>query len=90
MFGRHEKIIKQLFEVSDKFRQKGAANLENTLTIEELSFQLDLQKLMERRLSKLGIFEEVDGKYYRSEEQLKKVKEKRASKRRLRTLRLSR
>ena len=88
MFGRHEKIIKQLFEVADKFRQKGAANLENTLTIEELSFQLDLQKLMKKRLSKLGIFEEANGKYYRSKEQLKKVKEKRASKRRLRTLRL--
>ena len=88
MFGRHEKIIKQLFEVSDKLRQKGAANLENTLTIEELSFQLDLKKLMKKRLSKLGIFEEANGKYYRSKEQLKKVKEKRASKRRLRTLRL--
>jgi hypothetical protein len=36
---------------------------------------------MKRRLGQLGVFVEVNGKYYLSEERLKEVKEQRAARR---------
>jgi heat shock protein HspQ len=40
---------------------------------------------MKRRLGQLGVFVEVDGKYYLSEERLKEVKDKIAERRKTRS-----
>ena len=79
MFRRREKIRERLLEVVSKFRQKGAVSPDNTLTIEELGLPPEFKDLMKRRLGRLGVFVEVNGKYYLSEERLKEVKEQLAS-----------
>jgi len=83
MFRRRERIGERLLEVIDKFRQKGALNPDKALTLEELGLPQEFRELMNRRLGRLDVFVEVNGKYYMSEERLKEVKERIASRRRL-------
>ena len=84
MFRRRAKIRERLPEFVDKFRQKGAVNSDNAVTLEELGLPPQFKELLKRRLGRLGVFLEVNGKYYMSEERLKEVKEKLASRRRFR------
>ena len=49
---------------------------EKAMTAEELGLPKEFKERMKRRLGQLGIFVEVDGKYYLSEERLKEVKGK--------------
>ena len=49
---------------------------EKALTAEELGLPAEFKERMKRRLGQLGVFVEVDGKYYLSEERLKEVKNK--------------
>ena len=81
MFRRREEIRKQLTDVITKFRAKGALNPEKAKTIEELGLPTRFEEAMHRRLGKTGIFLEVNGKYYLSEERLKAVKERISSRR---------
>ena len=82
MFGRRAEVRERLLEVIEKFRQKGAVSPDKAMTIEELGLPPQFKEAMKRRLGRLGVFVEVDGKYYLSEERLKEVKERLAARRR--------
>jgi len=69
-------IRKRLLRVIEKFREKGAVSPDKAMSVEELDLPPKFKELMKGRLGRLGIFVEVDGKYYLSEERLKEVKEK--------------
>jgi hypothetical protein len=77
MFGRREEIRKWLFEIVERFRQKGAVSADRAMTAEELGLPPRFQEAMNRRLGRLGIFVEVNGKYYLNEERLKEIEEQR-------------
>ncbi|MGD0028787.1 MAG: hypothetical protein ABSC91_07595 [Candidatus Bathyarchaeia archaeon] len=75
MFDRREEIQKWFYEIVEKFRQKGAVSPDKALTAEELSLPPRFDVAMKRRLGRLNIFVEVNGKYYLSEERLKQREE---------------
>jgi lipoate-protein ligase A len=85
MFRRRAEIRKHLLDTIEKFRQKGALSPEKAMTAEELGLPADFKERMKRRLGQLGVFVEVDGKYYLSEERLKEVKDKIAERRKTRS-----
>lgn len=75
MFGQLAKIKEIVLTEVEKFRQKGALSPENAMSIEELGLSPNFKGLMDGPLGLLGIFVEVDGKYYLSEKRLKEVEE---------------
>jgi lipoate-protein ligase A len=75
------RLKKRLLEVIEKFRQKGAISPDKAMTIEELGLPPKFKETMERRLGRSGVFVEVNGKYYLSEERLKEIKERLAERR---------
>lgn len=77
MFERREEIRNWLYEIIEKFRQKGAVSPDKAMTAEELGLPPGFQEAMKRRLGRSGIFVEVDGKYYLNEERLKEIEEQR-------------
>jgi hypothetical protein len=84
----------RLREIIGIFRQKGAISPEKAMTAEELGLPPRFEEAMERRLGRLGIFVQVNGKYYLSEERLKQLELRSASsetwnpRKRIMTLRL--
>jgi hypothetical protein len=64
---------KTLLQAIEAFQQKGAVNPERALTLEELGLPPDFE-VKRGPPWLLGLFVEVDGKYYLSEERLKKVR----------------
>ena len=84
MFRRRAEIREHLLDTIEKFRQKGALGPEKALTAEELGLPAEFKERMKRHLGQLGVFVEVDGKYYLSEERLKEVQAKISEKRRTR------
>ncbi len=81
MFGRRAEIREMLPKIIDKFRQKGAVGPDKAMSIEELDLPPKFKELMKRRLGRLGVFVEVDNKYYLSEKRLKELKEQRSRRR---------
>jgi hypothetical protein len=81
MLRRREEIRKQLSELIAKFREKGALSPEKAMTPEELGLPPRFKEAMQRRLGRTGIFVEVNGKYYLSEQRLKEVQERISSRR---------
>jgi hypothetical protein len=77
MFGQRDEIRKRLYDVIERFRQKGATSPEKAMTAEELGLPPRFEEAMKRRLGRLGVFVEVGGKYYLSEERLKQIEEQR-------------
>ena len=77
MFRNREGMRRRLQELIERFRQKGANSPEKAMTIQELSLPPRFEQAMHRRLGQTGIFVEVNGKYYMSEERLKQVQEQR-------------
>jgi hypothetical protein len=77
MFGDREEMRRRLQAVIERFRQKGATSPEKAITIQELGLPPRFEEAMHRRLGQLGIFVEVNGKYYLNEERLKQVQEQR-------------
>jgi hypothetical protein len=75
MFERREEIRKWLYTIIEKFREKGAVSPGRAMTAQELSLPPSFQEAMKRRLGRSGIFVEVNGKYYLSEERLKQIEE---------------
>jgi hypothetical protein len=73
---RRDEIRKQLNEIIEKFKEKGATTPEKAMTAEELGLPLRFKEAMQRRLGRTGIFVEVNGKYYLSEQRLKEVQER--------------
>ena len=81
MFKGRQEIRKQLSELIAKFREKGALSPEKAMTSEELGLPPRFKEAMQRRLGRTGIFVEVNGKYYLSEQRLKEVQERISSRR---------
>jgi hypothetical protein len=79
MFERRERIREWFYEVVAKFRQKGAISPEKAMTAEELSLPPRFEDAMKRRLGRLCVFIEVNGKYYLSEERLKQIEQLRST-----------
>ena len=93
---QNEDRRKWFLEVIDKFRQKGAVSPDRAMTAEELSLPPTFEEAMRRRLGRSGIFVEVNGKYYLSEQRLKQMEALNSagwgaggSRKRLLTLRIS-
>jgi lipoate-protein ligase A len=82
VFRRRAEIREHLLNIIEKFRQKGALSPEKAMTPEELGLPAEFKERMKRRLGQIGVFVEVNGKYYLSEERLKEVKGKIAERRR--------
>ena len=79
MFRRREEIRKQLTDIVAKFKEKGAITPEKALSPQDLELPPRFEEAMHRRLGRTGIFVEVNGKYYLSEEHLKEIQERLAS-----------
>jgi DNA-binding PadR family transcriptional regulator len=75
MFGRLAEIKEMLLTEVEKFRQKGAVSPEKAMSIEELGLSPKFKTFLRSSPRLLGVFAEVDNKYYLSEERLKKVEE---------------
>lgn len=73
MMGQREEIKRWLEDAIQKFRQKGALTPEAAKTATELGLSPRFEEVMRRRLGKLGIFVEINGRYYLSEERLRQV-----------------
>ena len=90
-------VRRQLLVIIERFRQRGALSPDKALTAEELGLPSRFEEAMKRRLRRLGIFVEVNGKYYLSEERLKQLEQLRSARggagsprKRIMTLRLVR
>jgi hypothetical protein len=82
VFRRREQVRERLLELVQRFKEKGAISPDKAMTVQELGLPPRFEEAMKRRLGKSGIFVEVNGKYYLSEERLKQVKEQIANRRR--------
>ena len=81
MFRNREDIQRRIIEIVGKFKEKGATSPEKAMTAQELGLGPRFEEAMQRRLGKTGIFVEVNGKYYLSEERLREVQDRLVSKR---------
>ena len=54
----------------ETFREKGATSPEKALSVEELGLPPMFRMMIQSPMGQSGIFSEVDGKYYLSEEKL--------------------
>jgi hypothetical protein len=79
MFERREQIRRWFNEIVEKFRQKGATSPDKAMTPQELDLPPRFEEAMKRRLGRSGVFVEVDGKYYLSEERLKQIEQMRSA-----------
>jgi hypothetical protein len=77
MFRNRGEMRQRLQTIIQTFRQKGATSPEKAMTIQELGLPPRFEQAMHRRLGQTGIFIEVNGKYYLSEERLKQIQEQR-------------
>ena len=78
MFSDRQQMRQRLQEIIKKFREKGAISPERDLTIQELGLPPRFEQAMHRRLGQLGLFVEINGKYYLNEERLRQIQEERA------------
>lgn len=81
MFGRRAEVRVLLSDVIDKFREKGATSPDSVMTIQKLRLSSKFDDLLKRPKGRLGIFVEVDGKYYSPMERLKEAREQRSKQR---------
>ena len=56
MYGQREEMRKRLYEIVEKFRQKGAISPEKAMTAQELGLPPRFEDAMKRRLGRTGIF----------------------------------
>ena len=75
LFRRRGMIRERLLRIIKIFRERGAISPEGAMTLDELGLPPKFQRLMNGRLSQSGIFLKVNGKYYLSEEQVKRIEE---------------
>jgi hypothetical protein len=73
MIAEDARTRKWLVEVIQKFCEKGATSPEKAMAVQELGLPPNFERAMKRRLGRSGIFVEVSGKYYFSEERWKQV-----------------
>jgi uncharacterized protein YhaN len=79
MFRSRGRIQEWFYDIVEKFRQKGALSPDKAMTPEELGLPPRFEQAMQRRLGRSGVFVEVNGKYYLSEERLKQIEEMRSA-----------
>jgi hypothetical protein len=70
LFRQREETVNRLYKVVEKFREKGATSPDKAITPQELGLPPRFEEAIHRRLGRLGIFVEVNGKYYLSEKRL--------------------
>ena len=63
-------MMGRMREIVETFREKGATSPEKALSMEELGLPPMFRMMMQSPMGQSGIFNEVDGKYYISEERL--------------------
>jgi DNA-binding PadR family transcriptional regulator len=73
------RIRARAYEIIDKFRAKGATSPEKALTVGELGLPRRFEYMMKGPVGFSGVFVEVEGRYYLSEERLKEMEENLAS-----------
>jgi hypothetical protein len=73
--------MERLRKVIDTFRQKVATTPDKAMTLEALGLPPRFAVLLQRQLGRLGLFLEVDGKYYLSEERLTQLEAQRSARR---------
>ena len=66
-------IRKRLNQIINTFREKGAISPERAMTLDELGLPPRFQRLLNGPLGQQGIFLEINGKYYLSENQVKQI-----------------
>jgi DNA-binding PadR family transcriptional regulator len=74
VFDRHSKALEAFHRVVRTFRQKGALSPEKAMSLEDLGLQ-HVEDMIKRAPRFLGVFVEVNGKYYLSEEALQEARE---------------
>ena len=79
MFRDREEMRRRVQEIVEKFRQKGATTPEKAMSLHELDLPPRFEQAMHRRLGQLGIFVELNGRYYLNEERLKQMEDQRAN-----------
>jgi DNA-binding PadR family transcriptional regulator len=79
MFGHFAEIREMVYKEIEKFLQKGAVSPEKAMSIKDLGLSPKFKALMDGPLGLLGVFVEVDNKYYLLEERLKEVEEQLSS-----------
>jgi DNA-binding PadR family transcriptional regulator len=75
MFSRFAEIKEMLFKDIEKFRQNGAVSPEKAMSVEELGLSPRFKAFLRGSPRLFGVFVKVDGKYYLSEERLRRVEE---------------
>ncbi len=73
MFPSLAVIKERLLETIGKFRRENATNPDKAMSAVELGLPSEFEWLMQGPLRQLGVFVEVDGKYYLSEKRAKEV-----------------
>jgi ribosomal protein L40E len=71
----------RIIRLIERFRARGAISPDKAMTAHELGLGPRFQLAMSRRLGRLGIFIEINGKYYLSEGRLKEVRDRLATRR---------
>lgn len=85
-----------VYRIIEEFTQKGFTSPSKAIKVEELNLPVKFRQVMRTtiingRLDRLGVFLEVNGKYYLSEERLKEVSSAHAKdKRKQKAIRLTR
>jgi hypothetical protein len=74
VFGRRQRVHEKLEEIIQIFRSKGALSPQTGMTTKDLGLPPRFEEAMHRRLGRSGVFVQVDGKYYMSEQRLAEVK----------------
>ena len=73
MFPRRAELKKKFHEMVNRFHQKEATSPDTAKSAKELGLPSEFEWLMKGPLGRLGVFVEVDDKYYVSEERAKEV-----------------
>ncbi len=81
LIGRRAEMTGKLFKVVEEFRKMGAVSPEGAMSFEELGLPPRFIESLKERLGRLGVFVEIDGKYYLSEKRLEEVMEQRSRRR---------
>ncbi len=76
MFGQRERLKERIEAIAGRFREKGATSPERAMTTQELGLPPRFEVAMKRRLGMTGIFVEVGGRYYMSEERLRELEQR--------------
>jgi hypothetical protein len=79
MFAGDARLREWLAGIIEKFRENGATSPDKAMSVKELDLPASFERAMKRRLGRSGIFVEVNGKYYFSEERWKQVEAVRVS-----------